>query len=169
MKKYILIGIIITLFVVSMGCMQSDPPKTYAVYSMDFGGNEVSGNFIIGTGSIDTDSYYYYYLQDMEGRYRLKKALVENSGIIMDSNITKQTAYVIIYDCLCDHECPTICEASYEQGAEFHVPMGTITREFNGNVRARSSDDSGDDAATTYIATQYLNPSSPASPMYYHG
>jgi hypothetical protein len=153
-----------------MGCMETDPPKTYAVYSMDFGGSEISGDFVLGTGSIDTDTYYYYYLQDTEGRYRLKKVLVENSGIIMDKNITKDNAYVIIFDCFCSNpECASVCESSRGDGAEFHVPLGTITKEFNGNVRGRSSSsDSDDDYATTYIATQYVNPSSPASPMYYH-
>jgi hypothetical protein len=170
MKLKLIILTVVIAFVIWIGCIEPIPPQTYAVYSMDFGGSEISGDFILGTGSIDTDTYYYYYLQDMEGRYRLKKVLVENSGIIMDKNITKDNAYVIIFDCFCSNpECASVCESSRGDGAEFHVPLGTITKEFNGNVRGRSSSsDSDDDYATTYIATQYVNPSSPASPMYYH-
>ena len=162
---YYAIGALLFTSVMCMGCIDANPPETYAIYSLDFGG-EVSGSFVLGTGSIDTDLYYYFYLQDQDGAYHLRKTLVDNSRIFMDDSITRDNAYVIIYDCMCDHDCPTICTTTIYDGGEFHVPKGTITKKFNADVRS-SRDDSDDDFASTYIATQYMNPSSPASPMYY--
>jgi hypothetical protein len=136
MKKYIMSFVIIAVIaavVMCSGCVGA-PDQTSKLYSLNAitGSSGTSGGFLIGYGHIDEEAYYFYYLQDTDGAYHLMKADVGSSRIFMDT--ASDTAYVTKVDCLGQNSRSKKACSGYLYGYDFHVPPGTITIQFNGNV-----------------------------------
>jgi hypothetical protein len=121
------------LLVVVSGCMNNEvPDKISKLYSLN-AITGISGSFALGYGHINEDAYYYYYLQDMEGAYHLMKAPAEDSRIFMDT--ASDTAYVTKVYCPTNNDVRPACTSTRGYyGYDFHVPPGTITIQFNGNM-----------------------------------
>jgi len=134
MKKYLMSFVIISIVmcILTSGCMEKKPDQTYKLYSLSTitGSSGTSGGFLLGYGHIDEEAYYFYYVQDTDGAYHLKKADADSSRIFMDT--TSDTAYVTRVDCASNPK-RSACHG-YIYGYDFHVPPGTITIQFNGNV-----------------------------------
>lgn len=128
--SFVVIAVVMT-FVMAGGCAGT-PDQTYKLYSLNAitGSSGTSGGFLIGYGHIDEEAYYFYYVQDMDGAYHLKKADADMSRIFMDT--ASDTAYVTKVDCM-NNPKRSAC-SGYIYGYDFHVPPGTITIQFNGNV-----------------------------------
>lgn len=81
------------------------------IYSLDLD-TEVSGSFRLGYGSIDSDTYYYFYVKDSKGFYR-EKIKIEPNVRLNESDTT-----------------PRIEERKEANSAEvwvfIYVPVGTV-------------------------------------------
>jgi hypothetical protein len=137
MKRTVIFLTIISLIlcVLVSGCVNEIPDKTSKLYSLNAitGTSGTSGGFLIGYGHINEEAYYYYYLQDMEGAYHLMKAPAEDSRIFMDT--ASDTAYVTKVHCPTSNDVRPACTSTLGYyGYDFHVPPGTITIQFNGNI-----------------------------------
>jgi hypothetical protein len=76
----ILISIVIGLILIT-GCISIAPAQVrYNLYSLDRG-NSISGDFILGRGSIESTPVYYCYIQNNDGGYRLITINARNSVI----------------------------------------------------------------------------------------
>lgn len=132
--KYVIGFVVFAVMMAASMCSgcTSQPDQTYKLYSLNTitGSSGTTGGFLIGYGHIDEEAYYFYYVQDMDGAYHLKKADADMSRIFMDT--ASDTAYVTRVDCMSNPKRST-CNG-YVYGYDFHVPPGTITIQFNGNV-----------------------------------
>jgi hypothetical protein len=132
MKRTIMFLITIVslvILVMASGCTEASD-QTYKLYSINALTGS-SGSFALGSGSIDEEAYYFYYLQDTDGAYHLMKADAGSSRIFMDT--ASDTAYVTKVSCIVNSRHKPAC-GGYVYGYDFHVPPGTITIQFNGNV-----------------------------------
>lgn len=89
------------------------------IYTLERG-TSASGNFVLGTGSIDTDIAYYYYVSTDKG-YRMDKITSSNYEIyiVEDNNCTP---------------CITLNKEAngYDKYYIIYVPKGTIIQQFVG-------------------------------------
>ena len=107
------------------------------IVSLDLG-QSTHGSFLLGAGSINSISYYYYYKIETDGAYTLQKAPTEKSKIYMDS--TTRTSRVVIlnmdeYPSQCrddqtDEDCRRTAWVMNKEYV-FHVPKGTIVEEYD--------------------------------------
>ncbi len=80
--------------------------------------NEVEGHFTLGCGSINTDTYYYFYIQTEPNVYRLTKLKVDGNTYIKEVNdnfniiaVNPENSFTIKY--------------------YVNVPKGTIIKSYN--------------------------------------
>jgi len=144
--KYILIGFMVCLFVLGAGCVSnhelSKEQSTEHIVSLDFK-SEVSGSFSLGSGSIDEEQYFYYYRQESDGALTLQKSPTWRSRLYMDS--TPDTARIELthwkggYLTCGNDETIEHCKRWADMNGwiiyNYHVPPGTVTKQFNANVR----------------------------------
>ena len=88
------------------------------IYSLKLN-NEVSGHFLIGSGKVGTDSYYYFYIKNSHDAYQLTKVKADGSVYLKESN-----------------ETPKVVERKDAKSAEvytlIYVPAGTVvTADFS--------------------------------------
>lgn len=131
MKYIVSLIVIIIACATFSGCTET-PDKTSKLYSLNAITGS-SGSFALGYGHIDEEAYYFYYLQDTEGAYHLMKADADSSRIFMDT--ASDTAYVTrVACCGSNSHKKSACSGYGCYGYDFHVPPGTITIQFNGNI-----------------------------------
>ena len=122
-----------------MPIYHSVPPMvidTVPIYSINFGQLD-RGSFILGTGSINSQSVYYYYQKRSDGGLVLSHIPTDGSVIYMDS--TNNTANIVIssidtVDCndkITDTQCAR--DYSWRRSYAIHVPPNTVRKEFDGN------------------------------------
>jgi hypothetical protein len=64
------------------------------IYSLSIT-TEVSGNFVLGCGSIDSTAYYTFYTKNSDGLYRMSKTSVGNTLIKLDSTQSPKLVKVV--------------------------------------------------------------------------
>lgn len=79
-------------------------------------GNELSGKFVMGSGSIGSGSYYYFYVKESDG-YILKKINAAQS-ILIESTSDPRIVQIYFGDSLYGL-------------SKIYVPKGTLVRKFN--------------------------------------
>jgi hypothetical protein len=163
--RNVLVIIMILACICIAGCTGT-PPKEYHIYSFDVV-TGASNNFTLGSKQdSDGDLYYLYYVKDTDGAYHQRESMVESSRLF--KNTTSDTAYVIVFNCISNPSEPAC--GGYSYGYDFYIPPDTIIMQSGQRQpHGSGSSDSSKDFTTRYIATQYLNPSSGASPMHYGG
>jgi len=145
--KSLVIEIIILLIMCMLLCGCTQPMFTWRyidrtisddkITSLDLG-QVTEGSFFLGSGSIDGETYYYYYKYESDGGFTLQKAPTKFSKIYMDS--TPENSHVVISngdvnptqcrndwsDDLCRKEAWVI-----QKNYVFHIPKGSIKRDYN--------------------------------------
>jgi hypothetical protein len=93
-------------------------------------GNATSGGgvnlFFVGVASIDSHEYFYFYTGSDSGGYTLEKLKNETSGygkVVIFEDTYPEHAYLL------DKKTPNTCYK--ENSYEFHIPKGSIIRDFN--------------------------------------
>ena len=76
------------------------------IYSLDFD-SEVKGHFVLGSGSVSSDNYYYFYTKNSKDLFSLEKIKVESNVYLKESNTSPKVEerkdansteiYVVIY------------------------------------------------------------------------
>lgn len=91
----------------------------YEIYSLD-SGTSVEGNFVLGSGSIESHITYYFYIKTERG-FELQKITTEEMAIYLVETNQKK---------------PSIVEKkekdSFEKYRVIYVPEGTIVKSFTG-------------------------------------
>ena len=87
--------------------------------------SQVIGNFFLGSGSIDSIGYYYFYFKSGDG-YELGKQPIKNTVIIERNNVSPHIERIK------DNwfSSSAITEI-YGKSAKIYVPEGTILMNFN--------------------------------------
>ena len=87
--------------------------------------SQVIGNFFLGSGSIDSIEYYYFYFKSGDG-YELGKQPIKNTVIIERNNVSPHIERIK------DNwfSSSAITEI-YGKSAKIYVPEGTILMNFN--------------------------------------
>ena len=105
------------------------------IYSLNNGNNNVSGNFFLGSGSIDSKPSYTYFIQNNDGS-KEKKQVSSNGTKIFEGDYEKP--YLEEVSCkngskysfaLGYFEDIDVCEKEFER--KLFVPKNTIILEFN--------------------------------------
>jgi len=109
------------------------PSSTEHIISLD-ASSDIRGHFALGCGAIESELVYYYYIQDDDGGYHIENAKAENSTIFETDKIqpriklylreTWQDLFLLI--------------PSGDYKYEFHIPINSIIREYNPNVKGES-------------------------------
>jgi len=131
---HIIIGFIITLvlsiFLIlllqSIFALTRLEPVQYRIQSIA-DNSEIHGSFVLGSGSINSETYYCYYYNHIDGGYALGKTSTNNSRII---EWNKSYAVREVNYSICDSEW-WIVNRHRTGGTIFRVPRGTIKRRFN--------------------------------------
>ncbi len=116
---------IIPAFTVSTSPVPTHKQSIYAIKDS----NEMHGNFSLGFGSVDEESYYYYVTEDSNGFKAVKKLKVSSSKI-KEENIAKP--YVQVYEQRYNSAVARFMYGEYsgDESYAFHVPKHTITTEY---------------------------------------
>jgi len=115
--------IIVSLFLVFViGCKTNEYTLQIASISTD---STISGSFFLGSGMIGEESYYITYAKTNNGGYRMYKFKTNRSVIYEDGNENPYVTYFLRSD-----YAHSVKGIAYASSAEFHVPKGTIVREF---------------------------------------
>jgi hypothetical protein len=109
---------------------------TVPIYSLNFG-QTVQGAFLLGTGTINSESVYYCFEKRSDGGFVLSHVPTDQSIIYMDS--TNDTAYITVStmdSVTCredqkDAECAK--KYTWRKSYAIHVPPNTVRKEFDGN------------------------------------
>ncbi len=122
MKKVTLIICVLLSLLVSTACGML--PNYQDIVSIKQT-STITGSFFLGSGTIDSIDYYYFYFKSGDG-YQLGKQPIENTVIIESDNITphiERTAGNFFSN--------TLIEDLYGKSAKIYVPVGTILMKFN--------------------------------------
>lgn len=105
------------------------------IYSLNNGNNNVSGNFFLGSGSIDSKPSYTYFIKNKDGS-KEKKQVTSNGTKIFEGEYEKPYLEEISckngskYSLLLGYfEDVDVCEKQFER--KLFVPNNTIILEFN--------------------------------------
>jgi hypothetical protein len=85
--------------------------------------NEISGSFFLGCGSIEGETYYFYYKKIKDNIYKLEKSEALETIIIEDGNTYIE--YTMPY-----RECSGETWETQRKNIKIHVPKETIIKEF---------------------------------------
>lgn len=58
----------------------------YEIYSLNLQ-TQVSGNFVLGCGSVESEDYYTFYIKNNDNDYKLSKVKTNRTAIRMDSTV----------------------------------------------------------------------------------
>ena len=127
MKKFVILFIILILFLsLFTGCKKQET-KVYKYELMALQTkNEISGNFFLGSGTINDEQYFFAYVKYNDGGIRFWKCETYNTWI---------------YEDIINNEIPNVIYtyknggffSSYFEQYEFHIPKGSILQKFNLN------------------------------------
>jgi len=106
-----------------------DHVKNIALISMR-NGNEISGSFFLGCGTVDEKTYYYYYASLGNGRYVLEKKATE-SAVIIEEDRSDGLLQISVYAIDRSWRSWVFSDILYKY--EFHIPQGSIQRNFTLN------------------------------------
>ena len=94
----------------------------------------ISGKFLLGFGSIDSEAQYFYYEPIGNFTYGLDSIPASQAIVVEDVDRESDTGYIQEY-------WPTwkslFWSLEYPITYELHVPEGSVVREFNANVGER--------------------------------
>ena len=107
-----------TLLVLT-GCTECEPTEFKDIYSSRIK-DAMGGGFLLGMGSFNTETYYYFYSKE-GGGLLLDKVEAEHTTIFEDAVLNPYFVKVI-------SRSTSICNN------ELHVPKGTIYQELNLNL-----------------------------------
>lgn len=93
--------------------------------------DRVSGQFVLGSGSIDSKSVYSFYVKDSDGFYKLMSQPA-NATRIKEVSDEPQLFYQTIYYRIPGWLCPWGRSQS-ETNYDLFVPKGTIIEQFSAN------------------------------------
>lgn len=105
-------------------------PKEYVqreveIYSL-FNSSQISGNFFLGSGSIDNEEYYFCFEKDENGVFRRLKLKVEECGII-ESDETPKYVYKSVISKFDNLFC---LGELWKKDDKLIVPKNTIIRKY---------------------------------------
>ena len=106
--------------------------RSTPIISLKDGQAELKGSFILGTGGVGTETYYYVYEVVGDNVYKLRKINTNSSTIKeFDGNPQLNTIYTVSSPTFFNR-ITEICNVDYERKSsyEINVPKGTIIRNF---------------------------------------
>jgi len=127
------IGLIAFFWVMLSGEYSYSNSMEY-VYNLDNPAMLVSGNFILGSGYIDTEPSYMYYIRNSRGNYELNWVPSAITEIAMDENTSPYLIKTYERYCMAPLICRYVGVCSCHdrvQHVVLHVPTGTITQAYS--------------------------------------
>jgi hypothetical protein len=137
-KLVAFLAVFVIGLVITSGCYtMSTYEESESIYNLDNPASMVSGHFVLGSGYVNTNLCYLYYIQNERGNYELKWVDASITEISMDE---ENNPYVVkTMGRSCDSDDPLrkaagggiTCHPSFPTHAVFHVPKGTITQTYS--------------------------------------
>lgn len=125
---------VVGIYLLGNSLVASNIPATYSsaagqpIISLDTSIGP-SGSFVLGSGRIDTDAYYFYYRPTADKGYtldqsRAKEAVIyENAPLGQGYTVTRNPTLASY-----------IWSLHYSARVDIHIPAGSIVREYQPNI-----------------------------------